>query len=177
MTARRIARVATVRWITIFGPALAVTPAALADPTDVVGPQAPGSPVVTESDAVASDAAVTACKQFADAMGAAAANYSDFADVTSGDRWNYGDPVVASANVTGRTALRQAAAAAAEASRTQGLQPEIANPMRWWSLHATKLLVIMGLRGSNNMTGGTANQLNDDASNVQMACVAAGTRA
>jgi hypothetical protein len=120
MTARRIARVATVSWITIFGPALAVTPAALADPTDVVGPEVPGPPVVTESDAVASDAAVTACKQWADAMDVAAANYSDFADVTSGDRWNYGDPVVASANVTGRTALRQAAAAAAEASHTQG---------------------------------------------------------
>jgi hypothetical protein len=110
-------------------------------------------------------------------MDVAAANYSDFADVTSGDRWNYGDPVVASANVTGRTALRQAAAAAAETSHTQGLEPEIANPMRSWSLHATKLLLIMGLRGSNNMTDGTASQLNDDANDVQMACVAAGTRA
>jgi hypothetical protein len=49
--------------------------------------------------------------------------------------------------------------------------------MRLWSLHATKLMVIMGLRGTNTMTDGTATQLNDDANAVQIACAAAGTHA
>jgi len=177
MTARQIVGIAAISWTTIFGSALAITPAALADPTNAEGPEVQSPPVVTEGDAIASDAAVTACGQFANAMNLAAATYSDFADVTAGDRWNYSDPEVASANVTGRTALRQAAAAAAEASRRPGLQVEIANPMRLWSLHATKLMVIMGLRGTNTMTDGTATQLNDDANAVQIACAAAGTHA
>ncbi len=116
-------------------------------------------------------AAETACAQFAGGLDLAASSYSDFADVTSGNQWRYGDPEVASANVTGRTALREAAAAAAlHASAIPGLQPEISGPMRRWSLRATKLILIMGLRGNNEMTDEAASELNDDAYKTQTAC-------
>ena len=68
--------------------------------------------------------------------------YGDFADSIEGS--DYSDPAVASSNVVGRTALRQSAAVAMDAANTPGLQPEIADPMRIWSLGATKLLVKMG---------------------------------
>ncbi|WP_234785292.1 hypothetical protein [Mycolicibacterium mucogenicum] len=79
--------------------------------------------------------------------------------------------------MTGRTALRKAAAAAMTASTTPGLQPEIAAPMRAWSVDATKLLLIMGLRGGGDTLDNAATELNNDAYDAQTACAAAGTHA
>jgi hypothetical protein len=70
--------------------------------------------------------------------------YGDFADSFEGS--DYSDPAVDSSNSVGRTALRQSAAVAMSAAQTPGLDPAIADPMRVWSLGASKLLVKMGLR-------------------------------
>jgi len=66
--------------------------------------------------------------------------------------------------------LREAAAAALDASATPGLQREIVGPMRRWSLQATKLLLIIGVHGNDDMTNGAASDLNDDAYKTQTAC-------
>jgi hypothetical protein len=123
----------------------------------------------------ATPAAVAACGQFGVVLDGASTYYGDFADAIEGS--NYSDPAVDSSNVTGRTALRQGAALAMEAANTPGLQPEIANPMRSWSLDATKLLVKMGLRIPGESLNTTANEMNNDATRAQEACAAAGTRA
>ena len=162
--------------LVVVGIGLAAAPGATADPGELPpAPPAPDSPAIATAEHNMS-AAETACAQFAAGLDLAASNYSDFADVTSGNQWRYGDPAVASANVTGRTALREAAAAALRASATAGLQPEIAGPMRRWSLQATKLLLIMGLRGNNDTTNGAASELNDDAYKTQTACADAITQ-
>ncbi|HEY7054581.1 MAG TPA: hypothetical protein VH496_20955 [Mycobacterium sp.] len=134
---------------------------------------------IASADADPDPAAVDACKQFAAAINVAATNYEDFAYATagSGNQVDYASPAVTSSNVTGRTALREAAAAAMGASGTPGLQPEIAGPMRSWSLHATKLLLVMGLRGGGDKLNSTATELNGDTRDAQMACAAAGTHA
>ena len=44
------------------------------------------------------------------------------------------------------------------AANTPGLQPEIADPMRTWSVDATKLLVKMGLRIPGDSLNTTANR-------------------
>ena len=49
--------------------------------------------------------------------------------------------------------------------------------MRSWSLHATKLVLIMGLRGGGNSLNNTANDMNTDAHDAQMACAANGAQA
>ncbi|CQD24371.1 hypothetical protein BN970_06403 [Mycolicibacterium conceptionense] len=49
--------------------------------------------------------------------------------------------------------------------------------MRSWSFGATKLLLKMGLRSGGQSLNDTATQLNNDATNAQMACAAAGTHA
>jgi hypothetical protein len=144
-----------------------------ADPGEL--PPAPGSPAIATAEHDTS-AAETACAQFAGGLDLAASNYSDFADVTSGNEWRYGDPAVASANVTGRTALREAAATALHASAIPGLQPEIAGPMRRWSVRAMKLILIMGVRGNNEMTNEAASELNDDAYKTQTGCADALTQ-
>jgi len=118
-----------------------------------------------------------ACSQFAGALDLAAVNYSDFADAIAGPEDNYADATVQDTNVTGRTALREAARVALEASRTPGLPPDIAAPMRSWSLHATKLLLVMGLHGGGGVLNNVATQVNDDTNTVQFACAAAGTQA
>ena len=46
----------------------------------------------------------------------------------------------AQSNLIGRTALREAAGTALEAAGTPGLPGDVADPMRTWSLHATKLV-------------------------------------
>jgi hypothetical protein len=169
-----------------FGIGIAAIPVASADPTDTdqTGSPAPGPGTSAPSRFTATTtdedpAAATACKQFSAAMNYAAANYEDFAYATagSGNVVNYGDPSVQDSGVVGRTALRQAAAAAMSASTTPGLAPEIAAPMQSWSLNAAKLLVIMGVRGGGDMLNSAANDLNTDAHNTQLACAAAGTRA
>lgn len=147
-----------------------------ATPTSDVAPAAgplPG-PVTVASDGVGSVS--DACTQFTVAINLAAANYEDFAYATAGNGnvVNYDDPEVARTNGNGRTALRQAAALAMDASRTPGLPPEVSDPMQSWSLHATKLVLIMGLRGGGDSLNNTASQLNTDANNANLACATSG---
>lgn len=174
-----------------LGVLLAAFPAASADPVAVPppdpaapavpAPEAPAAPAVDVEPATADGGAASsdACKQFSVALNYAAANYEDFAynSAGGGDVVNYADPNVQNSNVVGRTALREAAATAMNASMTPGLQPEISSPMQSWSLRATKLLLIMGLRGGGDSLNSAATNLNTDAHDVQMACAAAGTPA
>jgi hypothetical protein len=123
----------------------------------------------------ADPAAVTACDQFAQVLDGASTYYGDFADSFEGS--DYNDPAVNDSNAVGRTALRQAAGVAMDASNTPGLSPDIADPMRTWSLGATKLLVKMGLRIPGDSLNSTATEMNNQATSVQEACAAAGTHA
>ncbi len=127
------------------------------------------------TSADADPAAVTACAAFAEALDGTSVYYGDFADSLEGS--GYADPAVSDSNVVGRTALRQAASVAMNAANTPGLQPEIADPMRTWSVDATKLLVKMGLRIPGESLNTTATEMNDDATRAQEACAAAGTHA
>lgn len=143
----------------------------------VVDPSAPG-PVHVASAPTADNAdptAVAACSQFATVLDGSSSYYGDFADSFEGS--SYSDPAVSSNNVTGRTALRESAALAMKAADTPGLSPDIAQPMRAWSLGATKLLVKMGLRMSGDGLNTTATEMNNRAAQVQEACAAAGTHA
>lgn len=177
-------------WFIAFGMVLAIIPTASADdavppepplPGPAVDPNAPAPalPIHGAEPASVDPAAGLACGQFAQVLDHAAINYSDFADSIAfgGPRLNFADPVVGSNNVVGRTALREAAAAAMGVAGTPGLRPEIANPMRSWSLHATKLLLVMGIHSGSDTIDNAASQLNDDAYNVQMACAQAGAHA
>lgn len=127
------------------------------------------------TSADADPAAVTACAAFAEVLDGSATYYGDFADTFEGS--DYADPAVSDSNVVGRTALRQAAGVAMTAANTPGLQPEIADPVRKWSVDATKLLVKMGLRIPGDSLNTTATEMNDDATKAQAACAAAGTHA
>lgn len=192
MVAFRVRRLALVGAFAMALPLLAGVPVAPADPTDV-------SPVEpTEAESVASttsdgdlpvpDAGLAlvetgapmseACTRFTGALNLAAVNYEEFAYATAGtgDSVNYRDPNVWQSNVIGRTALREAAREALDASRTPGTAPEIASPMRSWSLGATKLLMIMGLRGGGDALNAAATDLNTDAQNTQMACALSANR-
>ncbi len=156
----------------------AAEPGAAPDPAPAPPGMPPVDPGPLPADPMAGelgDPAAAACPQFAAALDHASANYSDFADSLAdpsmGPEWNQ------STNETGRTALRQASAAAMTASATPGLQPEIAIPMQSWSVNATKLMILVGVRAPIDPVNGKATDLNTDAENVQMACAAAGTRA
>ncbi len=155
---------------------LFAAPAAWADDLDV-DPPAPGPIQVAAAPTSdnADPAAVAACSQFATVLDGSSSYYGDFADSLEGS--SYHDPAVASSNVTGRTALRESAALAMSAADTPGLSPDISQPMRVWSLGATKLLVKMGLRISGEGLNGTATEMNNQATKVQEACAAAGTHA
>ena len=120
-----------------------------------------------------------ACRLFAAALDLAASNYEEFAYATAGDgnSVDYQDPGISQYNVLGRTALRQAAARDTGCLRTPGLPADVADPMRSWSLHATKLILIMGLRGGGDSLNSAATDLNTDATNAQMACSLNGGRA
>jgi hypothetical protein len=159
-----------------FGIGLAIAPTASADPNDPVeGASSATSPVDGDD---AGTAAISACSKFADALDGASTYYGNFADAIEGaDSPDYSDPYISTANQTGRTALREAAASALDASATPGLQPEIADPMRLWSADTTLLLVKMALHGGGQGLNNTATDINDDASNTQMACAHAGTHA
>ncbi|MBV9089203.1 MAG: hypothetical protein JO044_04750 [Mycobacteriaceae bacterium] len=165
------------------GVGLVVVGTASADPNDAAQPDppapAPAANAASSSGQVSDDAdpaALDACKQFRTAMDYAASNYEDFAydSAGGGNSVDYGNPLVATDNVTGRTALRQAAAAAMQASATPGLAPDIAAPMQSWSLQATKLVVVMGLRGGGDTLNTTASDMNRDGHDAQLACAAAG---
>jgi hypothetical protein len=123
--------------------------------------------------------AVAACRQFARALDLAAASYSEFANVLAIGQAtpNYADPVLAANNSYGRTGLREAAGTALDASRIPGLNPEIAAPMRSWSMGAMKLMLLMGLRADVERFNTAATALNTDTEAAQMACAEAGTRA
>ncbi len=159
-----------------LGIGLTVTPTALADDI-ATDPSSPGPVAVTPADPSdnVTDAAATACGTFAQVLDGSSNYYGDFADSIEGS--DYSDPAVDSSNAVGRTALRQSAAVAMDAANTPGLQPEIADPMRIWSLGATKLLVKMGLRIPGEYLNSTATEMNNQAERVQEACAAAGTHA
>ena len=142
-------------------------------------PSTPSPPAVTvPADGGAPEAATTACKQFAAALRVSSAYYNKFAYSIAGEgaHVDYQDPAVSSRNVDGRTALRKSAAEALMASGTPRLQPEIAAPMRSWSLRATRLLITMGLHLDGNALNDAASDLNTAADTAQMACVAAGAQ-
>jgi len=166
-----------------------VAPTAWADPADPPPPTEAAAPadVAAAPDAtpefVASEdpgsAVPDACKQFGVALNLAATKYEDFAYAIAGNGndVNYQDPLVIQANSIGRAALRAAAGTAMDASKTPGLPPQVSDPMQSWSVRATKLLVIMGLHGGGDSLNATANDLNTDAQNVQMACALNGGHA
>jgi hypothetical protein len=159
-----------------FGIGLTVVPTASADDVTVDGVGAGPVQVAPGLTADNADpAAVAACAQFGEVLDGSATYYGDFADSFEGS--SYDDPAVGSSNAVGRTALRQSAAAAMTAAQAPGLDPSIAEPMRIWSLGATKLLVEMGLRIPGDVLNGTATEMNNQASKVQEACAAAGTHA
>lgn len=163
-------------------------PSAWADPADPVDPAdpavagavapGPAAPGPMSAPAGGDNPVAEACNQFNAALNLAAANYEDFAYATAGNgnTVDYQDPTVSRSNIVGRTALREAAAVALSASRTPGLPPDVSDPMQSWSLHATKLVLIMGLRGGGDSLNNAATQLNTDASNAQMACALNGIR-
>lgn len=162
--------------------ALACPPVGWAEPADpsaepipaASGP-APG-PVAIPGQS--SSPVAQACAQFDAALSVAAVNYEEFAYATAGNGnfVDYQDPNVEQSNVIGRTALRTAAATALAAAGTPGLPPDVADPMRSWSLRATKLIVIMGLRGGGDSLNATATQLNTYADEALLACAANGGR-
>jgi hypothetical protein len=158
------------------GIGLALAPSALADDINVDGSGAGAIQVAPAdpSDNV-TDASATACGTFAQVLDDSSNYYGDFADSFEGS--DYADPAVDSSNAVGRTALRQSAAVAMQAAQTPGLDPSIANPMRIWSLGASKLLVKMGLRIPGDSLNSTATEMNNQAELVQQACAAAGTHA
>jgi hypothetical protein len=147
--------------LTVFGAAaLCWTPTATAEQSGHATPTGPTTVVVV------------ACERFNEALNLAAQHYDEFAYATAGtgDAVNYADPQVWRSNVIGRTALREAAHSVFSASRTLGLPSEVADPMRAWSLQATKLMVIMGMRGGGDSLNAAANQLNADARDTEIAC-------
>ena len=159
-----------------LGIGLTVAPTALADDTTVGGSGA-GPVVVTPADPSdnVTEPAAQACGTFAQVLDDSSNYYGDFADSFEGS--DYADPAVDSSNAVGRTALRQSAAVAMQAAQTPGLDPSIADPMRIWSLGASKLLVKMGLRIPGDSLNSTATEMNTQAEQVQQACANAGTHA
>jgi hypothetical protein len=159
-----------------LGVALTMVPIASADDsgTDASSPGPVVNTPVDPSDN-ATEPAVSACATFAQVLDDASNYYGDFADEF--ETSNYADPAVDSSNAMGRTGLRQDAATAMQTADTPGLDPSISEPMRIWSLGATKLLLEMGLRIPGDSLNSTATQMNAQAIGVQKACAAAGTHA
>ncbi len=151
----------------VFSPTLFSPAVGHAEPAVDAAPPAQDGPVRT------------ACSTFGEALNLAAESYDEFAYATagSGNTVDYADQQVRRTNVIGRTALREAAYAVLGASRTPGLPPEVSRPMREWSLRATKLLVIMGVRGGGDALNAAADDLNVDAREAQMACALHGGQA
>lgn len=129
-------------------------------------------------DAVQPDVVADACTQFSEALNLAARSYDEFAYATAGngDEVNYSDERVWRSNLVGRTALRESAHSALSTSRAPGLPPEVSDPIRSWSLSATKLLVVMGLRRGGDALNAAANDLNAHAQDAQTACALHGAR-
>ncbi|MCV7025587.1 hypothetical protein H7I77_19900 [Mycolicibacterium novocastrense] len=145
---------------------------ASADPDRTEPPAPEPAPVGVPIEGEAAAPAKVACRRFNVAVRFSSAYYNNFANSIAGDgaQVDYQDPTVRNDNVDGRTALRKSVAEALSASGTPGLQPEIANPMRSWSLRAAKLVVAMGLHGNGDTLNNAATELNDEATKAQMAC-------
>jgi len=159
-----------------LGVGLTMVPVASADDSgnDSSSPGQVVTSAVDPSDN-ASAPAVSACQTFGQVLDDSSNYYGDFADQF--ETSNYTDPAVDTSNAMGRTGLRQDAATALQTADTPGLDPSIADPMRIWSLGATKLLLEMGLRIPGDSLNSTATQMNAQAIGVQKACAAAGTHA
>jgi len=159
----------------VLGAGVFGQPSAEADP-DEAGPAPVDAGASVQSSGITSanadPAAVAACSQFAAALDNAADGYGAFADDLENN-----DPYIGQTNQTGRTSLRNSAQVAMDASNTPGLSPEIANPMRSWSVGAAKLFVKMGIGMTGSTLDSTATEVNTNAEAVQRGCAAAGTHA
>lgn len=179
--------------VIVFCPLIASTHIASADPVEpapvdsagtdggqpLSGPlPGPADSVIPDDSVVPNDSVATACKQFSLALDVASSNYEDFAYASAGDGnfVDYQDPNVARTGLIARTALRESAAAALSSAQTPGLPPEISDPMRSWSLRATKLSLILSLRGGGDSMNSTVTDLNTDGRDAQMACARANMR-
>jgi len=134
----------------------------------------PADSLVPGDSAVPNDVAM-ACKQFAVALNVASSNYEDFAYASAGggNFVDYQDPNVARTALIARTALRESGAAALSSAQTPGLPQEVSDPMRSWSLRATKLSFILSLRGGGDSMNATVSDMNTDGHDAQMACALA----
>lgn len=177
---RALATVCVPAWAAVlaFAPVCAAEPPGPAPDPEPVNAQTAAAPLDLPGSQDSGNPISDACGIFNAALNVAAANYDDFAYATAGngDYVNYQDPEVGRTNVIGRTALRQSAAAALSASRTPGLPPEVSDPMRTWSLRATKLLLVMGLHGGGDTLNNSVLELNTIANDAQMACATKGGR-
>jgi len=129
-------------------------------------------PAVPDGSVVPNDSVAAACKQFAIALNVASSNYEDFAYASAGggNFVDYQDPNVARTALIARTALRESAAAALSSAQAPGLPQEVSDPMRSWSLRATKLSFILSLRGGGDSMNATVSDMNTDGHDAQMAC-------
>ena len=139
-----------------FGVAMTTVAHSSADDL-ALDPSMPGpvQVVAAPSSDNADPAALAACSQFASVLDGSAGYYESFAESYEGS--SYSDPAVASSNTVGRTALRESSALAMSAANTPDLRPEIAAPMRVWSLGAAKL---RGLDDHGRRRGGPPYRLN-----------------
>lgn len=179
---RRCAR-ALVAAMAVGAASMLWVPSAMADPGDdagsvstidqsgaSVGSAGAGINSVTVTSPDANPAAVAACGKFAEALDGASDGYGNYADSLDDN-----DPGANTTNTVGRTSLRQSAATAMDAANTPGLSPDIADPMRAWSMGAAKLILKMGLHMTGGTLDDTATQVNNNAEAVQRGCAAAGT--
>lgn len=143
-------------------------PADPADPADPAAPQGDAFPPVESTG----DPVKDACDQFAQAVNLGATTYEEFADASEGpdNNVNYADPEVERTSLISRAALRSAAGAALDAANTPGLPPEVSDPMRSWSIHATKLIFVLSLHGGRETMNNAVNQLNVDYGTANQAC-------
>lgn len=141
-------------------------------PADPAAP--PADPADPQFDAFppTGDPVKDACDQFFEAGNLAASTYEEFADASEGSSndLNYADPEVERTSLISRAALRSAAAAALDAAGIAGVPPEVSDPMRSWSLHATKLIFVIGLHGGRETMNNAVNQVNVDYGNAKQAC-------
>ncbi len=170
----------------VLGVGCTLATAAWADREGSTGPMEPATPfdpsaapvqVLAPTPDSANPAAVAACGDFATILDGTSVYYENFAEaLETYDQPGYTD-MIRSSNTLSRTALRQGAAEALSVANTAGLPPDIAAPIRSWSLDATKLLLKMGLRGTGETLDTTVMEMNNDAYAVQQGCAAAGTHA
>jgi len=179
--------------VMVLCPLIASIHAASADPVEPVpvdsattdGGQPLSGPLPGPADSVVpadslppDDSVATACKQFIVALNVASSNYEDFAYASAGggNFVDYQDPNVARTGLIARTALRESAAVALKSAQTPSLPQDASDPMRSWSLRATKLSLILSLRGGGDSMNATVADMNADGQDAQIACARAGIR-